>query len=755
MPLLFNQTQKSLRLRFLVPTLGILFGLVLVLIFVFITTEIREHISSIQSKGNSLASYIANVSTDSILLKNSVQLDNYANEALKDPEVVYAVIFSKTNEPLTSFYASLDLSSSLVKKTIQELPPQRELQEVIHKIQESNRVSEVSIPVMSGPIIIGSIKIGLDLTSIYEFAHSNAILILIEFLLGSLLIAGVFFYRFNKEIHFPMRSVINAIQQIARGTRPTLIPGHASGEMQNLIEQFNEMARILDQTTISKDFLDKIFSHMTDILIVTAPDGTLLRANQAAQNLLQIPLQELSEISLQSFFINPESYNYYYQIAQSFNQNTGKEDFLQISPSQKIPVIVSTATLCDDQKRIIGIIWIFQDISERKRLEVERHKIQSQLIHAEKLASIGTLAAGVAHEINNPLTIISGMGNLVRDALENGTIGEKEKKYLEKQSRAIERIIRIVNGLRTYARTDTDHLQSINVHEIIEDTLGLIETIFEKRGITLERSLTAANPKVLGNIGKFQQVIMNLLSNARDAVEGMKEKSKIVIETQEETDALAIRISDNGCGISPENLKNLFVPFFTTKSVDQGTGLGLSISHGIITTMGGTISVQSEVGKGTTFNIRLPKTQREINLSNATAEIPAAPSPSQDSMALNATLLLVDDEKDIRDILKGHLMKLGLFITEAENGVVALELLQKNTFDFVLTDLKMPLLSGEQLLEQALQLPQCIKTKFFIMTGGNITEYSNEQRQLIREKAHGYLTKPFGVSDLKRLFAAT
>lgn len=231
-----------------------------------------------------------------------------------------------------------------------------------------------------------------------------------------------------------------------------------------------------------------------------------------------------------------------------------------------------------------------------------RHRTEEQIGKAERLAMIGRLAAGVAHEINNPLGGIMLFSNLMlRKAPKQGT----ERENLERISNEAKRCQRIVQGLLDFARRRDPKVEVLDVREVIEKTLQLVENQAMFLNIELVRRYQDGCPSVRIDAGQIQQVLINLVVNA---VEAMKGKGRLTISVGSEEAGGSVRLSvaDTGCGISEENLERLFEPFFTTKEVGHGTGLGLSISRGIVENHGGSIWAESKVGEGTTFNIRLP-----------------------------------------------------------------------------------------------------------------------------------------------------
>jgi PAS domain S-box-containing protein len=237
----------------------------------------------------------------------------------------------------------------------------------------------------------------------------------------------------------------------------------------------------------------------------------------------------------------------------------------------------------------------------RKKIEDELNKSAQKLMQSSKLAAIGELAAGVGHEVNNPLAIISGHVESLSYKLADNP---KFSQSFSVINNCIDRIREIVSGLRTFAAGNTEYIESIDINETIKNSLSLVKTIYSKENILIQTSLVNETLFTKGNRGKLCQVILNLLSNAKDAL--LPEGGKIEIETKKTDEKAILIISDNGRGIKKEDINKVFDSFYTTKEVGKGVGLGLSISHSIITSMEGEIEVESILDKGTKFTISMP-----------------------------------------------------------------------------------------------------------------------------------------------------
>lgn len=264
--------------------------------------------------------------------------------------------------------------------------------------------------------------------------------------------------------------------------------------------------------------------------------------------------------------------------------------------------------IINDQGEIFGTIGISRNITTRRQAEIEKENIQAKLSQSAKLASIGELAAGVGHEINNPLTIIIGYLELMSSYMAENKMYDdpRIKKCLNAQENAIQRIANIVKGLRTFVRPDNDLVETISINDCIEKTLAFLQVIYQKEGISIKRNLSKARNLIRGNSGRFQQIIINLLSNAKDATAHQTHRH-IEIKTTQLEEHAKIEIIDNGTGIEPAILPKIFDSFFTTKEIGKGTGLGLGIVRNIVEELQGTIDVTSVPDEGSTFTLLIPR----------------------------------------------------------------------------------------------------------------------------------------------------
>jgi signal transduction histidine kinase len=273
----------------------------------------------------------------------------------------------------------------------------------------------------------------------------------------------------------------------------------------------------------------------------------------------------------------------------------------------KVPVTIalSNSVRFEDIRKLSDELQLWNQVLEERVDQRTRElaKMQEQLVQAEKLATLGTLAGGVAHEINNPLTAVLTNAQILRMSA-----GEDDMESISLIEEGAKRCQGIVQKLMKYARKTAEEspLKDTDLREVVKSTVALLKFQFQQENIMIETELVDT-PPVKGISGELEQVFTNLLVNAKDAILAAKRTGKIVVGIQEAGEAVELRVTDNGIGISKENLKKIFDPFFTTKDVGGGTGLGLSVSFGILKRHGASITAQSEPGKGSVFVIRFPR----------------------------------------------------------------------------------------------------------------------------------------------------
>lgn len=394
----------------------------------------------------------------------------------------------------------------------------------------------------------------------------------------------------------------------------------------------------------------------------------------------------------------------------------------------------------DINPRMDEVGWYTHWVSVQRDVSA-RKETQRQIEHHSKLALIGEIAAGVGHEINNPLAIIKGILEMTQSTLaELGLSDDKINLNFERMNKASDRISKIAKGLRAFARIDTDKSDYFCVSEVIKETVDMLCDIYRKEGVLIDFSSDQKKLIAFGNRGRFQQAITNLIANAKDATEGRESRS-IIIKSNVVESNISITIKDNGQGIPTEIRDKLFQPFFTTKEVNKGTGIGLSLVRTIAQEHGGVVSFDSEVGKGTEFRISLPLATdpcEDLDIENK-KEIKSVESKDK------LQVLVVEDESDLREIMNFHFSKIGLSVHLAENGKIALEMIKSRTFDLIVSDISMPEMDGKMLFNAIGDLKIVNPPKFMFITGEVGSE--NEKMKDIINKVDGLLCKPLEIGE--------
>jgi PAS domain S-box-containing protein len=374
-----------------------------------------------------------------------------------------------------------------------------------------------------------------------------------------------------------------------------------------------------------------------------------------------------------------------------------------------------------------GLIYAAaRDVTEQKRAEEGllqarelQEKLQRQLVFADRMASVGTLAAGVAHEINNPLALVAANIAMIIEGLEAFGADPAARKTEELIEMAVdvqvgaERIRKIVGGLKTFSRAEEERLAVIDARPVLELAIDMTFNEFRHRARLVKDY--GKLPLVEADEARLGQVFINLLVNAAQAIpEGDGDANEIRIVTSTDTSGRAvIEVRDTGVGIPTPLLDRVFDPFFTTKPVGIGTGLGLSVCHTIVTSMGGQITVASEEGRGTTIRVVL-------NAAPAIVEQPAAAAAAPKEAVVCAAILVVDDEPAIgialRRVLREH------EVTVVRTARAALELLGSGKhFDVVLSDLMMPEMSGMEFYDEVARRFPVVAPRFVFVSGGAFT----------------------------------
>jgi len=391
---------------------------------------------------------------------------------------------------------------------------------------------------------------------------------------------------------------------------------------------------------------------------------------------------------------------------------------------------------------------VMRDVTERKKLEDQARDLYHQLLQAEKLAALGQTMSGVAHELNNPLaTVLACAERLTGKPLDDTT-----RRDLDAIHNAAERAARIVRNLQTFARKRHTTRTMVDLNHVVRDTLAL--RAYEQRvaNVVILEALASGLPPVFADPHQIQQVLLNLIINAEQAMIGAHGRGTLILRSwhEPERDAVKLEVSDDGPGIPPDVQAKIFDPFFTTKEVGKGTGLGLTVAYAIAQEHGGSLSVAAISDKpgsrGAAFTLELPVGGTSLRMS---APIPARPAPD---VPKGTRALVVEDEAALGTAVADALGDAGFVVDRAANGEDALTLIDGNSYDLVICDLKMPKLDGPSLYRKLAATHPAL-TKRMVFVTGDVA--GTEAERFLEECGCRWLAKPFRLRDLVRVARET
>ena len=385
---------------------------------------------------------------------------------------------------------------------------------------------------------------------------------------------------------------------------------------------------------------------------------------------------------------------------------------------------------------------IFADITETKRAEEEIARQREALHQADKISALGSLLAGVAHELNNPLSIVVGRSVMLEDADLDPKVGAAVASIRT----AAERCAKIVKTFLAMARKQAPTRVPVRIDAVVAAALDLLGYGLESAGIRVTTAVPADLPQTMADPDQLTQVLTNLVTNAQQAMVGWSGKRELAISAEHDRRHGQIRIivSDSGPGIPDQVRGRIFDPFFTTKPAGGGTGIGLAVCRGIVEAHEGTITVGVAPGGGASFVVTLPV----VGTLGATARIEA---PAAAHAGPSGRLLIVDDEEGIRHMLAEILAADGHVVEEAANGLQALERLGEARFDLVISDLIMPQLDGPGLYEELCRRDPTMADHLLFITGDTLSASARFFLQRVQRPA---IEKPFVPEEVRRAVRA-
>jgi PAS domain S-box-containing protein len=473
---------------------------------------------------------------------------------------------------------------------------------------------------------------------------------------------------------------------------------------------------------------------MSEGILEVTSEGRIVYANPAAIALIGILEETLLASNFTDLFKETDSQLIKNQLVAIHNQSkTIIRDFpITINGKQ---ILLDILPVMDERHRTIVII--LNDVSDRKRME-------AQLLQAQKMEAIGTLAGGIAHDFNNLLMVIQGNVSLMLLQLEAIHPHYEMLKNIEKQ---VQNGSKLTGQLLGYARKGRYEVKPFVLNYLVRETSEAFGRT--RKNITIHHELSQDLFPCEADQGQIEQVLMNLFVNAADAMpEGGDLSLKTVNITHEEIkgklydpkpgDYILLTVADTGIGMDHKTLDHIFEPFFTTKELGRGTGLGLASVYGIIKGHGGYIDVESEKGYGTTFKIYLPASVKKVQEGVKTAGL---------IMKGTGTVLLVDDEEEVLNVGDGFLKAMGYQVITAHDGKEATEVYRKHqeSIDLVVLDIVMPVMGGSEVFDRLKKINPDIKV--LLSSGYSI---DGEATKILERGASGFIQKPFNIKQLSQ-----
>ncbi len=507
------------------------------------------------------------------------------------------------------------------------------------------------------------------------------------------------------------------------------------GSMQDVTER-RRLTGALEQ---SEAQYRRLVDNAPQTIYAVDRDGRFTEANPAAVELLGRPLAELLGRHFADVVV-AEDLPRTQAAFQALLTGAAPEVALELRihrPSGETRLVHIQGVVIREGSEVTGGHGIARDVTEEREQE-------QRLRRAERLASIGTLVGGVAHELNNPLAAIVGFTQLL--LMDEASQGARED--LETIQREAQRMAEIVANLRRIARDSQEPSgarEPVDLNDVVRHVVRTLTYSLRTQNVEIREDLEPELPGVLGDRGQIEQVVLNLVVNAEQAMEGRAD-SRLILRTRRTPGGACLHVVDNGPGIPQADLERIFDPFFTTKSPGEGTGLGLSLVHSIVTEHGGEIQVDSRVNAGTAFRVDFPRAPHSVH-----------PEPAPEARATPGTphrplrILVVDDEETVRRVVVRFLNRRGHAVDEAPDGEAALALIEAQgggEYDAILSDLRMPGLQGTQLLARLKARDPALERRLVFMTGDTARV---EAERLIEEAGVPVLAKPV---DLKALAAA-
>ena len=580
---------------------------VMVLVMILVEQGQRGTIQEeARKRGTAIARNLAAVSTNALLTYNYIVLEQHAEKVALEEDIAYAIIHDKENQ--VAAYSRHDERQGMILKDEVSQRAVTAKETLIQKVSHGEKripVLDISIPVYikESPEKWGTIRIGLSLERMHgQIEKTRLNLFLLTLLAIGLGILGSIF--FSRRITKPISRLVATSLSAAQGNLEQVIDIRTGDEIEELGENFNymmeqirlhrnELEKRLHEITSLKGYTDNILSSMTNGLMTIDLEERVVTVNEMAERILGRKTEEMTGLPFRQIF--GEGYPLYGMMLETLSQGKGiSYSEMELKRGEDaVWLTASTSVLYGDKEEKIGAMAVLQDITEIKNLE-------EKLRQADRLAALGTLSAGLAHEIRNPLSAIKTFVQLLPKKFESPSFMEKFNVTVPRE---IDRINLLVEDLLELTRRRKRPFVNLNLNQLVLQVIDLHGEEMRKRSIVFENRLDGTLPLIDADSERLYRAFSNLVINS---VQAMPNGGSLTISSEFEPSASVVKIlfKDTGIGMDEVTSRNLFNPFFTTK--DKGVGLGMAITRKTIEDHRGTIEATSEKGKGTTFILCLP-----------------------------------------------------------------------------------------------------------------------------------------------------
>lgn len=562
----------------------------------------------------------------------------------------------------------------------------------------------------------------------------------------------------RRSVADPLRSLATATARVAGGDLQSSVSGGSSDELRRLATSFNDMiGKIRDRDSALRREKHELENALTQVRNTEERWRALTERSSDCILLLDESLQpqyvspsietvvgythtELDGQALQELQHRQDRYALRRAFARARRMGPGRRAqhlYCRLrhrnGEYRHVEALISNLL---DNAAVRGYVVNVRDVTERVQAEAEVRRHHDMLRQNERLASMGSLLAGVAHELNNPLFVIAGRSAM----LEEATQGTPFQAAARKIRSAADRCTRIVKTFLAMARQQEQHRTAVHIDEVIQSALDVLEYTLRTSGVIVEHARGANIPALLADADQLHQMFMNLCVNAQQAMAGIPGPRVLRVHTRylPAEQVIQVSVSDNGPGIPADIRHQIFDPYFTTKPAGASIGIGLSVCLGVVQAHGGTIEVTCPSSGGTTFNVTLPL---------VACEHAVAPSLSASSAAVRHRILVIDDEQDVRDVLYDILTIANHDARACASGAQALEILAQESFDAIISDIRMPGMDGIELYRQVRARWPHLATRMIFATGDGMSARS---RQFRSETRQPFLDKPFTPDEVCR-----